>query len=426
MSRGFIYSLCLIIAVVLSACGDERQPAEDPALVYTEYAANVERDAEPAIEAADFDQFISDGNRFALKAYFDTLDESAPGQIISPFSLRTALALIYAGAEGQTKSEMASALNFSLSDDVLHPGYNKLLAALESRNLPATERADALVLNINNSIWPQLGSEPNPAFLDVLGRNYGQGVYALDYRSDPDAARRAINDKVEQWTEGRIEDVLPVGSVSDETLMVLTSTIYLYAPWNTPFMEGLTAPRTFNNIDGTTAEVDTMRGDLLVDYGTHADAEVLVLPFRGGEMDMVFLVPSGDFMAFAEQLDGESLTSTLLELNRGRASLSLPRFKLEYTMPAVETLKALGMTRAFTEAAEFGPVGLGAMYISEVAHKAFIEVTEAGTEAAAATAVVPTPVSITDLTIEIDRPFVFLLRDSTTGAFLFIGHVAIL
>lgn len=422
MNRAFALNLALL-PLMLVGCGSDGKD-KDPSVVYTEFAAEISRETDPNVSDADFDQLVTDNNQFALATYQQILDDSVDGQVISPLSLRSALAMMYAGSEGNTKTEMADALQFSLADEALHSGFNKLFSALESRNIPADENWEALELNINNSLWPKLNAEPNADFLNVLAKNYGKGVYALDYESDPEEARQAINNQVEEWTEGKIEDLLPDGSVQSDTLMVLTSTIYLYAPWNTPFVPEATDAKTFTNLDGTTSEVDTMRGDISLYHGRLDDAQIVSLPFRGEELEMVFLVPADDFTGYVSDLNAVNLDDALDDLTRERAYLNLPKFKLEYTMPAVETLQGMGMQQAFTQTAQFEPVGLGPMMITEVAHKAFIEVNEDGTEAAAATAVVGGPTSVPSLEINVDKPFVFMIRDSVTGALLFIGHVA--
>lgn len=413
----------LVFALLTSGCGSD-QEGDTSAQVYTEFAADVSQETDPDINDSDFSQLILDNNRFTLAAYQQVLDSSASGQVISPFSIRSALAMMYAGAEGDTKAEMAEALELTLPEPALHVGFNQFFSTLDSRNLPANDSREALELNIHNAIWPKLDSTPNQDYLEVLAKNYGKGVYALDYEADPDAARQVINDQVEDWTEGKIVDLLPDGAIKDNTLMVLTSTIYLYAPWKTPFVEDFTSPKTFTNLDGTTSEVDTMSGDLTLSHGTIGDAKMVSMPFRGDELEMVFVVPSGDFDTFVQELDATRLNRAAEGLMQERVSLELPKFELAYTMPAVDTLKSMGMQRAFTEGAQFEPIGLGPMMITEVAHKAFIEVNEDGTEAAAATAVVGGPTSLPGTEIHIDKPFVFMIRDRVTGALLFIGHVA--
>lgn len=426
MNKKHVISLSLATALLLLVgCGEEQPTPEDPALTYTEFAANVERDLEPNINSADFEQFITGNNQFALSAYQKSLDESAGGQIISPLSLRTALAMIYAGAEGDTKAEMADALSFDLTDESLHAGFNRLLATLDLRNLPSDEQYPAQELSIVNAIWPQLGTQPAEEFLEVLAKNYGKGVYALDYAQNAEAARQAINDQIYDWTKGHIEDLLPENSVPSDTQLVLTSTIYLYAPWNIPFFKSYTEPRAFHNLDGTSVEVDTMRGDIPFRYGTHNGADVLALSFRQSALEMVMLVPPhGEFTGYISQLDEEGLSDALAGLTQSRAYVEMPKFELNHTMSAMDALKSMGMQQAFSRNAEFDAIGLGSIFISTLAHQAFIKVDEDGAEAAAATAIVTLPVSAPQFEIKVDRPFVFIIRDTATGAYLFIGHVA--
>lgn len=423
--RLFITTLTGLACSLLLGCGGEGgENPNSPAPAVTEYASAVARDTEPAIGDAEFGQFTLDNNAFALDAYRETFNLAPTQAVISPLSISSALAMIYAGAGGATKTEMADALHFKLADPELHAGFNRMLSLLDSRNLPAAGEQRALTLNIKNALWPALHGTPSQDFLDTLARHYGAGLYALDYEGDTEGARKAINDQVEDWTEGLIQDLLAPGTIKPDTLLVLTNTIYLYAPWQSPFIEALTAPAPFENADGSSSSVPTMRNDSRVLHGDLQDAEILALPFRDEALEMVFIEPKADLATYLAGLDPNSLTAELTALTPSRAMVSVPKFSLQFDLDAGAVLRARGMQQAFENSADFSGIGMGGLKITHVAHKAHIEVTEAGTEAAAATAVVGGPTSAPTLEVKIDRPFLFLIFDRPSGTILFMGHVA--
>lgn len=416
-----VTALCML----LSACGADDKQSNNPELVYTLYQSPLARDLTPDINNTQFKQLVLDNNQFALDVFHQLRSGSQEDVVASPFSISTALAMTYAGASGDTKQQMAQALRFHQEDALLHAGFNELTSVIADRNLPAVGPLDALDIKIVNAIWPVLGSIPADDFLDTLAVNYGEGVYALDYKNEPEQSRVIINDTVEGWTRGLITDLLPQGAITDLTEVVLTNTLYLKAPWDTPFSEQLTQPREFNNLDGSVNSVDTMTGEATVYYAAHDNAETLILPFRGDELEMAFIVPSvGEFQDYlALVVDAESLAEQLDAAKQMTASVQLPKFKSEFEASLIEPLRSLGMVDAFTDAANFDAMGLSEdLRLTAIVHKAVIEVHEHGVIAAAATAAVggvtsvPTPVIV-------DRPFIYLVRDRATGATLFIGTV---
>lgn len=410
---------------LLAACGADGKDPTDPALDYTPYQSALARDTAPDVDSAQFEQLIQDNNQFALDLLHQLRAATEEDVVASPLSISTTLAMTYAAAGGSTKEQMASALRFNQGDASLHAGFNRLTLTMDDRNLPATDTLDALDVQIVNAIWPVLGAVPAQPFLDTLAVNYGEGVYALDYRNEPDASRRTINATVEEWTEGLIKDLLPDGSISPLTEMVLTNTIYLKAPWSSPFEEQLTQRADFTNLDGSISSVDTMVGQAGVYHAIHDNAEVLILPFRGQELEMAFIVPdAGSFEAYLEQAETMSAITEALDVaQQTQATVRLPKFSHEFETSLVEPMKNLGMVDAFSNAADFRAMGLSEdLRLTAIQHKVIIEVDEGGVVAAAATAVVGGPTSI-PMPVSVDRPFLYLIRDRTTGAIMFIGTV---
>lgn len=413
--------------VWLTSCGGNNATGNpddhmDPALVYTPYVSSVERDTSPAVSDEEFAQLIEGNNRFAFKMFHKLLEENPDASVFSPFSVSSALAMTYAGAAGETKAEMADALEFTLGDEALHPGFNKLLTELAKRNLPGDPRANPQELLINNAVWPYIANPPAEPFLDTLARHYGSGIYGLDYVREPDLSRRAINDQVEQWTKGYIPDLLPPAVITPNTRLVLTSAIYLHAPWEQTFSHFATTEKPFYNLDGSVVEVPTMSGDVGYSSAELEGATLAALPFRDGQLYMAFLMPD-DFSSYVANLDVETLLNGLAQMKFDSGVFRLPKFQLELEASMRGPLMEMGMVQAFGQA-DFSGMGLEGVQISEVKHKAFIDVNEAGTTAAAATAVIVGQPSIPPPGPQIDKPFVFLIYDKATKTILFLGHVA--
>ncbi len=413
------------LCALLAACGADDNDLAGPAPGYTPYQSALARDTTPDVDSTQFNQLIQDNNQFALDLLHQLRATAEEDIVVSPLSISTTLAMTYAAAGGSTKEQMADALQFNLGDTALHAGFNRLTLAMDDRNLPSTDTLDALDVQIVNAIWPALGAVPSQPFLDTLAVNYGEGIYALDYATAPDASRRTINATVEDWTKGLITDLLPDGSINPLTEMVLTNTIYLKAPWSSPFEEQLTQRADFTNLDGSVSSVDTMVGQAGVYHTLLDDAEVLVLPFRGRELEMAFIVPeSGSFEAYLEHAETmKAITEALDAAPQTQATVRLPKFSQVFETSLVEPMQNLGMVDAFGDNADFRAMGLSEdLRLTAIQHKAIIEVDEGGVVAAAATAVVGGPTSI-PMPVSVDRPFIYLIRDRTTGAIMFIGTV---
>ena len=344
--------------------------------------------------------------------------------------------MTYAGAGGQTERQMADTLRFSLPQDQLHPAFNALDQELASRGTDVESRdGEGFRLNIVNAVWGQQGHPFQEAFLDVLAERYGAGVRPMDFRGAPEESRTAINDWVAESTEDRIRDLIPPDVINPLTRMVLTNAIYFNASWLFPFDESGTRDRHFHLLDGTMVDVPMMRIEEEFGYASGDGYQAVDLPYVGHELSMTVLVPAREqFREFEDSLDTALVDQIIAGLRFRYVTLDLPRFEFESQFRLAETLKSMGMSDAFDSAASdfSGMDGRSCfvgdpecLYVREVVHKAFVSVDESGTEAAAATAVMvqtesapPAPVSVT-----VDRPFIFLIRDQETESVLFIGRV---
>jgi len=382
--------------------------------------------ATPAVPEADQRALALGNAEFALTLHRKLVESQRGNLVFSPVSISTALAMTYAGALGETEAQMRAALRFTLPQGRLHAAMNHLDQQLATRG-EGTRGADgkAFRLRIVNAIWSQKGFTMLPAYLEVLAESYGAGVKLLDFIAAPEAARRTINRWVEDRTEKRIKDLLPAGSVGGRTSLVLTNAVYFNAAWRLPFSKN-TTNGPFHRADGSTVSVPMMRKEGRFKAVATADYAAVVLPYEDQRLSMLIVVPeTGRLAAVEAALDGAKLVGIDATLTKQRVILGVPRFRFEMPIDLKPALSALGMPVAFSSAADFSGIdGTWRNYIGAVLHKAFIEVAETGTEAAAATAVVMVRVSLpTGLQITADRPFLFFLRDEPTGAVLFLGRV---
>ena len=354
----------------------------------------------------------------------------------SPYSISLALAMAYAGARGETERQMADTLHFSLPQDRLHPAFNNLDLRLASQG----GDEEGFKLNIANALWGQSDYEFLEPFLDIIERYYGAGIRQMDFNAAPEAARRTINDWVADQTEGKIKDLIPNGGIDPATGMLLTNAIYFDAAWLYLFSEDRTEPRPFHLLDGSKVEVPTMT---LVEHGIGYTSDLgykaVELPYSGSDMSMIVVLPNeGQFRDFENSMHSSLLRQIREDIRSEYVQLEMPKFRLEAQFRLATTLGNMGMPNAFdVEHANFSgvngkscpPVADECILISDILHKAFVEVDESGTEAAAATAVIferaleaaaepPRPIEV-----RVDRPFIFLILDRSTNTVLFVGRI---
>lgn len=390
--------------------------------------ADAARVTHPDVPAQDLTELVNGNNAFAFDLY-RALRERGDGNLFySPFSISIALAMTWAGARGETERQMAETLHFTLPQDRLHPAFNALDLELARRGQGARGKDEkGFRLHIVNAIWGQRGYSFLPEFLETLARHYDAGLRLLDFAGDPEAARGLINDWVSQQTEGRIRDLLPPGAIDALTRLVLTNAIYFNAAWAEQFDPRGTRDGAFHLLDGSQVTVPMMRKTANYGYVAGEGFQAVELPYDGNEMAMVILLPDvGRFEEFENSLDAGRVQEILSGLAYQRVALTMPRFRVESDFSLADTLAAMGMPAAFQpNQADFsGMDGSRDLYISRILHKAFVNVDESGTEAAAATAVVVGLTAvIQQVEVTVDHPFIFLIRDIRTGTILFVGRV---
>jgi serpin B len=419
MKKVFLYLLMVPLILGLAACA---QPAAGEVI-----QSDKPRETSPDVDDTDLTMLVNGNSDFAFDLY-QALNKEDDNIFYSPYSMSLALAMTYAGARGETEQQMANALHFILPQDRLHPVFNSLDIELSQRGEGAQGKdGEGFRLNIVNAIWGQKDYEFLTTFLDTLAENYGTGLRLLDFISAPDESRLTINNWVSDQTEGRIEDLIPQGLINELTRLVLTNAIYFNAAWQYPFSEDMTEDGPFYLLDEGEVTIRMMRQTESFGYAEGEGYQAVELPYDGGELSMVILLPQSDqFEAFEGSLDTQRVDSIVKALELKQVALTMPQFEFESSFSLREILAMMGMPVAFSEGADFsGMTGNRDLFIADVVHKAFVSVDEAGTEAAAATAVVMelTAVPETSVKVTIDHPFIFLIRDVETGTILFVGRV---
>jgi serpin B len=324
--------------------------------------------------------------------------------------------------------------------DVLHAGDAASLAAwlngvdtaLARRPrdvvVPFAQEPARVDLAPANSLWVQAGVAWRPELLDALARDFGAGLHAVDYRKEPEPARQAINAWVSERTRARIPELVPRGTVDDLTRLTLVNALWFRAPWDTPFEKHYTSPQPFHRLDGSRVDADLMHE--LVHGAAYVEGEgwqAVVLPYAAGELAMSVVVPGAGRFAEVERSIGTWLPQVLGRQATEPVSVGLPRWTTRTGAELTGALARLGMPTAFGDRADFtGLTDEEPLRIGAVVHEGFVAVDEAGTEAAAATAVMaraagarlPTP-----RTLVADRPFLYVIHDVPTRTPLFAGRV---
>jgi len=431
--------IVVLISLVLSACGAPATPVvtpppEPPAPAATAtpepagtggahlslVRSELPRETAPQVANAAREALAAGNRAFALDLY-RALREQDGNLFYSPYSISTALAMAYAGADGETQRQMAAALHFTLPPEVVHPAFNAL-----NLDLASPEDEAAFRLNVANALWAQAGYEFLPSYLDTLAVHYGTGLRLADFTQDAlrEEARLAINAWVSEQTERKIEELLKQGDLTPDARLVLLNTIYFKADWNTPFHGDIQGD--FTRLDGSQITVPVMSRRTDTSYLAGAGFEAFALDYKGDRVRMLVLVPdAGSFADFEGTLDAARVAEIIAGLESTDLQVTMPKFEFKARFALQDALTGLGMEDAFQAGdADFsGMDGTRDLFIQSVIHEAYVAVDEEGTEAAAATGVVVGIVSVPMNTITVDRPFIFLIHDVETDTLLFVGRV---
>jgi serpin B len=408
------------LSIFLSACG----PAPSASVAQS----SLSRNTAPDVPKDDVAALVQGNNAFALDLY-GTLRPGNSNLAFSPYSLSVALAMPYAGARGDTGTQMAQTLHYTLPQDRLHPAFNQLDLDLTKEG-EASERAkNPLQLKIANAVWGEKTFSFLPEYLDTIARNYGAGIQLADFVNQNEAVRKQINDWVSRQTNDKIKDLIPQGALDAYTRMVLVNALYFKADWQEPFDPSDTVDAPFNLLDGSQVPSKQMSNHLSgVPYASGDGYQAVELAYQGNTAAMDLIVPdAGNFEKFESSLDAQKLDAILASMQPVNIQLAMPKFTFKSSFDLGDRLASLGVSDAFNaDRADFsGMTGKRDLYITKVLHQAYVAVDEKGTEAAAATSVIMglTAIMIPDKQLIIDHPFIFLIRDTHSGQILFIGRV---
>lgn len=354
---------------------------------------------------------------FALDLYRELATQSDGNLVVGPHSVWTALSMVYAGARGETASEMADVLHLDRPQDEVTPLLNALDLALASRN-----DEGAVDLRVANQVFAAPGLPLVDSYLTTLTRDFGAPLAELAF-SDPEAAREVINAWAAERTNDRIKELFPAGSLDPSTVMVLCNAVSMDAAWTYLFDPVETMVEPFTLADGTETDVAMMHFNLYLPLMSEVGLQAVELPYGKGDLSMVAILPD-DLDTFSAQLDAERLDRIFGAIEDQGIHLSLPKFSFDSDLELDATLQGMGIHSAYDAgAADFsGMTGEPGLFLQTVQHDAFIEVDENGTEAHAATGA--GMAASHGPTITFDRPFFFVIRDRETGAILFIGRVS--
>lgn len=373
--------------------------------------------------AVDVYGVVEGSNKFALDLYQQLCSDEG-NLFFSPSSISTALAMTYAGAAGETEAEMAKTLHFEMPKDQLHDGMKAIQAFWTTK-----DESSGVRLNLANRLWGQESYEFLPSFLQITRDYYGAELARLDFAQNEQASK-TINQWVEEQTESKITDLISPDALSFETRLVLTNAVYFHGNWAGPFDKDQTTDEDFHVTPADKIKVPMMHRSDEFRYGTLDDLQILELPYGNGSLSMVVLLPK-EIDGLAD-LEAEMSFQNLLRWtgsvkHEDEVDVYLPKFKTTSQFDLSDTLKKMGMASAFDRIeADFSQMTPDReLYISAVIHKAFVDVNEEGTEAAAATGVImamrgaPAEPSV----FRVDHPFVFMIRDNRNGAILFLGRI---
>jgi len=377
--------------------------------------SKLQRELNPDINETQLSKLIKGNNEFALSLY-KKLAKEDKNLFFSPISITHALMMTYTGADGDTRSQMKEALRIKLDHTTVHKAFDKLDLSLDQRD-------EQYTFNIANSIWIEKDYEFKESYLDTIKVNYGASLKKLDFKHKPNQSKETINGWIEDKTDNEIKDLIPDGAITNLTKMVLTNAVYFKGEWKHTFDTDNSKKGLFND----TKEVIFMHQKEILPYFEDEDIQVVKLDYKSDKSSMIIILPK----------KGRTLELTdnyLQNIHDGfkdhRVILSIPKFKFTTNSISLkESLRELGMEFAFDDSrADFSKLSENReLHISDILHKAYINIDEFGTKAAAATAIMIGVtgyiVDIQEAYMSVDRPFIFLIVDNKTGQILFLGDM---
>jgi len=391
----------------------------------------------------DVTQVAAGNNRFALQLY-QKLQSEGGNLFFSPYSISTALAMVYAGARGETREQMAKVLSLATAGESPSPGssaatlppgkpitpeqvaqaFGKIIKDLNARGAGGKYE-----LRTANALWGQKDYKFLPDFVTLVEREYGGKLQQVDFVKAAEQARQTINTWVDKQTNGKIKDLIGPGVLDAMTRLVLTNAIYFKGNWINQFEKDRTQDEPFTLANATTVQAPMMNQKARFGYAETDALQTLEMPYAGEELTMVVLLPkkTDGIAELGKDLTADNLVKWLQQIRQREVIVTVPKFKMTSKFSLGQVLQSMGMTDAFSDKADFsGMTGNRDLFLSAVIHQAYVDVNEEGTEAAAATGAVMSVTSIGPGQTPIfraDHPFLFLIRDKKTDSILFLGRV---
>lgn len=370
-------------------------------------------------------EYIVDGLNDLSFDLYHTMNSDLPvNEFYSPLSISAAFAMTYAGAEHKTANEMRKVLNYGPQNSQFHALYGEMLDSL-------SQKSESFEMNIANAIWVEENFKLLKKYKKIVTKKYRSESQLLDFINGPDASRKIINNWVEYHTNDKIKDLIPEGMLNADTRMVLTNAVYFNAEWSNMFNEAMTKKDVFHLLDGSETSCDMMYQRHYYAYSNSPTHEIIEIPYKGYDYSMLIVLPQ-TYQGLKQQ--AKSLSSEVLKQHDENKKtedilLYMPKFKLESEYELASILKKMGLQEAFSFNADFSGIsGQKDLFISDAVHKAFIEVDEKKTEAAAATGLIMkltsmAPVQKAPLEFRVDHPFTFMIRHDKSKAIIFIGQL---
>ncbi|MGM0595905.1 MAG: serpin family protein [Myxococcota bacterium] len=373
-------------------------------------------------------------NNFSFKLYHELIKakpqiysgpkvlKKTKNLVFSPWSLHLSLSMLAAGAQGKTLQELNEVLNIPEKSTSYHQNYKRLIL-----NLILNSTSEKFLLKQSNSLWVEKSCQLKSDFARTLSKNFQSSITPLDFKNKLEKSRRTINQFVKKQTNGKITKLLAPGSLKQLTKIVLTNAIYLKAKWNQKFKKEKSGKTQFHLLNGKKIQVTSMNREVFFLMSTNEKITAVDLPYENKRFSLLVVMPPlAEFFKIEKKLSTEYLNKIINELQKKRFNLYLPKFKINFKVNPLAILKKMGIRSAFGMKADFGKMfSANNVFVKSVIHKAFIEINEKGTEAAAATAIALATKGIAKpnpKVVKINRPFFFFLRDRKSGVILFAGR----
>ena len=418
--KKILLSSILALLVLFSACAEKEMVKDDSAI-----KAGKKDILPKSAGIVSTPEMVVDGlNDFAFDIYRQMNESSQANEFISPLSISSALAMTYAGSEGLTAEQMQQAMHYGPQRRQFHADYGVILDSLSKSNKD-------FEINIANAVWVQDKFPLLEKYVKTVKLDYKSESRELDFAKKPEVSRNTINSWVEDKTNDRIQDLIPRGVIDADTRMILTNAVYFNAEWAEHFRKDLTRSETFYLLEDGQNTCDMMHRRGHFAYSKINGTQILEIPYKGYQYSMMILLPEqrNGLKNLIKNIDKNMLMKYENNKTWEDVLLYMPKYKLETDYQLRPALAALGMEIPFSDDADFsGMTGRKDLKISDVIHKAFIEVDEIKTEAAAATAVVMkltsmAPAQRAPIEFRADHPFMFLIKHKESGAILFMGQV---